>query len=112
MGFKKRRSIVRYRSPKRRHSRPKMTIPLAVLGGFVPTAAAAVETAKAQGPLGGLKMVGMRMTGYNPWVGKWYASEMAAGWIPLLTGIFAHKLANRLGINRAIARAGVPLVRI
>lgn len=108
----KRRTIVRYARPMRRHSRPKMTIPLAVLGGLVPTVVASLETAKAQGPMGGLKMAGMRMTGYNPWVGKWYASEMAAGWVPLLAGVFAHKLANRIGINRAVARAGIPLVRI
>jgi hypothetical protein len=33
-------------------------------------------------------------------------------WGPVLLGTVVHKIANKLGVNRAIARAGIPIVRI
>lgn len=109
------RTITRYRSarPKaRRRSRAQFTLPLAVLGGFVPTAAFAVQTYREQGIEGGVKAAAMRLTGYNSWVGNWYAQELLKGWLPILAGVMAHKLAGRLGINRALSRAGIPFVRV
>lgn len=37
---------------------------------------------------------------------------MKYGLLPLGLGLIAHKLAGKLGLNRAIASAGVPIVRI
>jgi len=98
--------------PRGRARRKNMTLSLAMIGGFVPTALFGLQTMKEQGPEGGLKAVTMRLTGYNAWVGNWYFSELLRGWTPILAGMFAHKVANRLGINRALSRAGVPLIRI
>lgn len=101
---------------KKIHKRAKPTVSLAVLAGLAPTAAYAYEGFKLGGDQGGIveaaHRVTMRLTGYE-WKGKvWSASELAAGWVPLLAGAFIHKGANRLGINRMIARAGIPYLRV
>lgn len=109
----KTRTIVRYRPLARARRRAaKMTIPLAVIAGLVPTAAFAAEVYRGQGIEGAAKAVTMRLTGYNPWVKQWIGSEFAAGWVPILAGVFAHKAANYLGINRALGRMGVPVLRV
>jgi hypothetical protein len=102
---------------RRTHSRAKhMTVSLAILGGLAPTAAFAIEGFKVGGDQGGIveamHRVTMRLTGWEWKGGGWSAGEMAKGWTPLLIGALAHKAANRFGINRMIARAGIPLVRI
>lgn len=96
----------------KRSRRNGFTIPLAVIGGIVPTAAFAAEGLSVGGPMEAAKRASMRLTGYNPWEKRWYLSEFAAGWLPILAGVVAHKLANKTGINRAIASAGIPLLRI
>jgi hypothetical protein len=96
----------------KRSRRHGFTIPLAVIGGLVPTAAFAAEGLKVGGPVEAAKRASMRLTGWNPWVGQWYLSEFAAGWLPILAGVVAHKLANKTGINRAIASAGIPVLRV
>jgi len=40
------------------------------------------------------------------------ASLMRQGLVPALMGFLVHMIAGRLGVNRAIGRAGIPLVRI
>ena len=112
MAVKRGKSIVRYVRSKARRRKAGFTIPLAVIGGMVPTVAFAYEGLQKGGPVEAAKRASMRLTGYNPWTGHWYFSEFASGWFPILAGLMAHKLANKVGINRALASAGVPFVRI
>jgi len=37
---------------------------------------------------------------------------MRLGLMPLAVGVLVHKVAGRLGINRAIASTGIPFIRI
>jgi hypothetical protein len=102
---------------RRAHRRAKsMTIPLGVIAGLAPTAMFALEGFQLPGTQGGIKEAGhrltMRMTGYEWKGGGFSGGELMKGWMPILLGVFAHKAANRLGINRALARSGVPLLRI
>jgi len=99
---------------KRRYHRPKMTIPLAIIAGLAPTAIHAADALQvnAGGPKVALARVGSRMTGYNALTGTFSGSELMMGWAPLLVGALAHKAANRLGINRMLSSAGIPLIRI
>jgi hypothetical protein len=94
----------------------KTTISLAVLAGFAPTAAFALEGFRVGGDQGGLTeaahRITMRLTGYEWKGGGWHAGELFKGLGPLLLGAGVHKLANRFGINRMIASAGIPLFRI
>jgi len=106
------RTVYRTVEAKRRHKRPGMTIPLGVVAGFVPLGLFAYDGLVIGGPQNASSRVAMRLTGYDSSVHKWFFKELAMGWAPILGGIFAHKAANRLGINRAIAHAGIPLLRI
>jgi hypothetical protein len=106
--------ITRYRNrPKARHHRKAgMTLPLAVLAGFAPLGIAALDGYKYNGVNGVAKRVTMGLTGYNIEDRRWYMTEMAKVAGPILAGIVVHKLAGRLGINRALGSAGVPFLRI
>jgi hypothetical protein len=55
----------------------------------------------------------MMTTGYDPTDGKikfGYAIQKLYG--PLAIGFAAHTIASKLGVNRMLARAGVPFIRI
>jgi hypothetical protein len=49
--------------------------------------------------------------GYNDTLG-FHPYLLKYGTMPLLAGFAVHWLANKIGMNRAIARAGIPFVRI
>lgn len=51
-------------------------------------------------------------TGYDFVESKWDWWWMKGGLFPILFGAGAHKVASKLGINRVIAQAGVPWLRI
>jgi hypothetical protein len=108
------KSIVRYRNrPKAKHRRQaKARIPLAVLAGFVPTVAYCIEGARESSvPWSEVShRLTKRMTGYDRTTGKWNFADLAQGWGPVVAGLVVHKLANRFGLNRMIARSGIPLV--
>lgn len=98
------------------HRAKHMTIPLAVVAGVAPTLAFAYQGFMLPGGEGGpveaAHRITMRMTGYEWKNGNFSWSQLAQGWGPLLLGAMAHKAANRFGLNRAIAKAGIPLLRI
>jgi len=104
------------RKTKRRRAGTSLSI--AVLAGLTPVAASVIAGFQEGLPGGPGVAVGeagrhamISLTGYDPELKKWKLGD-AKGGMALLTGIFAHKLAGRLGINRAIANMGVPLFRI
>lgn len=96
----------------RSRSRAGKRIPLAVLAGMVPLAYTAYSTWKAGQP----ELVGRRivagLTGFDYGDGKWKPGEMRYGLVPILGGFMIHKLAGKLGVNRAIAKSGIPWVAI
>jgi len=106
---------VKYRNrfvSKRHHKRAGMTVPVAMLAGFAPLGVAAMDGYKYNGWTGVGKRVSLGLTGYNTEDGKWYPSEMVKVTAPIVAGILVHKLAGKLGINRALAGAGVPFLRV
>lgn len=108
------KTIVRYRTPKakRHHRRAGFTLPVAVLAGFTPLAYEVLGGYRA----GGIANAGSRAlimtTGYNTQDGKWHPEMMLRGLGPIVLGMLVHKAAGRIGVNRALSRAGVPFVRI
>ena len=93
--------------------RAGMTIPLAVIGGLIPMATDVLSAYKAAGAEGALGHVSLCTTGYDPSDGQWkpaFAMQKLYG--PLFLGSMVHKLASKLGVNRMIASAGIPLIRI
>lgn len=97
---------------KRRSRTQGMTIPLAVVGGFIPTIAFAADGYRVGGFENAARRVAQRLTGIDSTANVFIWKELMAGWGPILAGFLVHKVSNRLGINRAIARAGIPLIRI
>lgn len=106
----RRRRTVYVRRAVRRAS--KMTVPVAVIAGFMPLANQVILGYKE----GGLSRVSDRvvssLTGYDPAVQRWEFAYLKNGALPILGGILVHKIASRLGVNRALGRAGVPFLRI
>jgi hypothetical protein len=89
-----------------------MTVPLAMVAGFAPLAIHALDDYK----VGGISHVGkglsVRLTGYMPDTGKMEWSYLSEGLLPIITGVIVHKIAGRLGVNRSLAGAGVPFLRV
>ncbi len=94
--------------------RKRFTLPLAVVGGFIPI----LSTSYVGFKQGGLGMAGRQfvttLTGFDPEnsAAGWQPKEMRRGALPILVGYVAHMIASKLGINRALGRAGIPFVRI
>lgn len=90
------------------HRRGRARIPLAVIGGFVPLGLNVLNGFKTSGINGaGFELV-RGTTGYNTQAGAWEWQALVRGMGPVLAGILVHKVANRLGVNGMLARAGLP----
>lgn len=90
-----------------------MTIPVAAVAGFLPLAGVMVTSFKQGGvELAGNNLVS-NLTGYDIPSKTWSMDYMRKGTIPIVAGLLAHKIiGQKLGVNRMLARAGVPLIRI
>jgi len=88
-------------------SKKRMTLPMAVMA---PVVAQAVRSGKMlmAGDTSGLVW---DYSGYGK-DGKFYPSALLRTYGPLAVGFAVHWAASKLGINRAIAKAGIPIVRI
>jgi hypothetical protein len=100
------------RSKKHHGHRGQLTVPLAVVAGFLPLVSRASQGYRTLGTHGLMLYMTNDLTGYNLDVRQWNFSELLKGWSPIIAGIAAHKVANALGVNRMLGRAKIPLVRI
>jgi len=105
----KRKVVYRNRKAKKSRRRTGMKIPLAVVAGFMPLGAGIWQRKADPRALGGYVLGSL--TGYQPGAG-WNTQFMSEGALPILAGFTAHWLAGRLGVNRLLGRAGIPLIRI
>jgi hypothetical protein len=99
----------------RKHKRAGMTIPLAVVAGFAPLAMGelgAVKRALSGDTACAAQQAVIYATGYNTDTKAFHWPTFVGSYGPILAGMVVHKLAGRLGVNRAIAKAGVPFIRI
>jgi len=90
-------------------------ISLAVLAGFVPLAMEVHNAYKTE-PDDFLNRAGHNvtaaLTGFDTYDKKFHFGHMKNGALPILAGFMIHKFAGKLGINRAIASAGIPFVSV
>lgn len=97
---------------KKRRRKKKMTIPIAIVAGFVP----GVYTLGAQlnNPREMMRQAVRIYTGYDPHPTRrdWRWQYLLDGSIPILLGLVVHSVAGALGANRMLARAGVPFLRV
>lgn len=96
---------------KRGRGRKQFTLPLAVVAGLAPAAIDLWDHRNA-GAQGFMAEVGRIFTGWDYWSASWNPALMRWGTIPIVAGGLIHMGANKLGLNRMIARAGVPFIRI
>lgn len=97
------------------HRAKKMTLPLAMLAGFVPLGGRLFTAGKllAKGDYDGAgRYASLYVAGWDVNDKKFRPSALVNSWAPLVAGMMMHKVANRLGVNRAIASAGIPIIRI
>lgn len=102
---------------KKHHSRPKFTLPLAVVAGLSSPIVRTFNSGRQYGltsPDGAIAEFSRTMIGINvmanPIQFEWW--RLRYGLMPVLLGLGVHKLANMTGVNRMLARAHVPIVRI
>lgn len=107
------------RRKKIRVSRGKMSLPVAVIAGFAPGVGRLVYHAThndhQQGnPIANVGVeAGRIFLGYDSRSGTFDARNMLYGLMPVVLGGLVHKLVGgTLGVNRMLARSGVPLLRL
>jgi hypothetical protein len=97
---------------KRGGRRGGFTLPLAAIMGFAPMFGAAMKDYKAGGAYGAAAGLSLRTTGWDIVDQKWRPEYLLQGLGPVFLGMMVHKMAGRMGINRALANAGIPLLRL
>jgi len=98
---------------KGKRKRPQMTMPLAVVAGFVPPAQIIfMESQGARGIQGGAQAVSRIFLGYDSVNARWDFRQLQYGFGPILMGFGIHKVAQMVGLNRALAAARIPFIRI
>lgn len=108
------------RNKKRWYHKPKMTIPLAIVAGFIPGVSNVVTHFKNDGIEGAgaeasrifLGYASTNKYGYNDKIG-FHPYLLKYGTLPVVAGFMAHWLiGGKLGVNRMLGRMGIPLVRL
>lgn len=94
------------------HRRKKTTIPLAVVGGLSVGLREPVQFLMQGNIEGAAWTIGRFYTGYDYKTGKFNLWDLKRGVVPLVLGVGVHKVASRLGINRAISSTGIPWIRV
>lgn len=98
----------------RGRSKRHFTIPIGIVAGFMPAVADIQKNAGSFGVLGSIQHTTAGLIGWDTVSNKWtgWTQMRAAGTPAILAGFLAHMIANKIGINRALSRARVPLIRI
>jgi hypothetical protein len=98
---------------KRRNGGRGLTIPLAVVAGLTPP----LISIAGKFPEGGIKLCMQEasriFTGWDPVIGQYDITWMKFGALPVILGGLAHRfIGGKLGINRALSKAGIPFLRL
>jgi hypothetical protein len=97
---------------KGKHKKPGFTISVSTIAGFVPLVLNVRDGYRFQGWEGAGREAVVGITGYDTRANKWSPEPIVKVMGPVLAGMLIHKLANKLGINRMIAKSGIPYIRI
>lgn len=101
---------------KRKKTRRKngFTIPIMPIAGALPGLMYGYKRGKEYGFEEGVRSMVGAYTGYHQYAdgtGVWQFQNLMRGAVPLVIGVVAHKAMGKLGVNRALAAAKVPLLR-
>lgn len=92
--------------------RSGMTLPLAVVLGFVPLGARAVGLVQAGG-VAGLQALPSSLIPYDFASRRITFANLGTGLYPILAGVITHKVVGSwFGVNRMLAASRIPFLRI
>jgi len=98
---------------KKHHRRARQTLPLAVVAGFIPPARIILaESQGGRGIEGGAVAASRIFLGYDSNTAVWDFRQLQFGFGPILMEFAIHKVATMVGVNRALAGARIPFIRI
>lgn len=98
------------RSKRRGRRQRKTTLPLAIIGGMLPVAAGVWARRSSGTEMANYLQAGF--TGVTPGTGAWNIANLRMGLFPVMAGFMVHAIAGKLGVNRALGRARLPLIRV
>lgn len=105
---------------KRNRRKVSFTLPVAVVAGFAPglsRCAYHFANPGEHGASNGIEAVGVEagriFLGYDSRNGEFNAGWATLGTLPILAGVLVHKfIGGKLGVNRMLASAGIPVIRL
>ena len=92
---------------KKHHRRGSMTLPMAVV---LPVAVLGFGVAKSLAA-GKTEDVMQGLTGFHPGQ-AWNPQAMLPNYGPIAAGFIVHWIASKIGVNKMLGRAKVPVIRI
>jgi len=95
----------------RRRGGKSFTLPLAVVAGLAP-GLSQLWRAKDYGMRQVANVASRDYIGYDPESNRITGAYLGYGLLPLLLGFLVHTVAGKIGINRALGRAGIPILRL
>lgn len=108
------KTVVRYRNrpvKKRRHKKSN-TVSMSLLAGLAAGLYAPATYLMSGDIKNTMRFTSRNYTGYDPMESRWYPGDIKKGLVPLMIGAMVHKVAGKIGINRAIGRTGIPFLRV
>lgn len=100
--------MAKKKNGKRRRRTP--TVSVAVVAGLAPGASRLYDHRANLSTLS--NEAGRIYLGYDSWTGNVNLQTLRYGLLPAFFGMVVHKVASRMGVNRAIASAGIPVLRL
>jgi len=97
------------RSKNKTTRRKRFTIPLAVVGGLIPVGVGVWNRRSSGTEMANYLQAGF--TGITPG-GGFNVANFRQGLLPVMAGFIVHSIASKLGLNRALGRSGLPIVRV
>lgn len=98
---------------KGKRKKSQITMPLAVVAGFVPPGLIIHRESQGGRGVEGAAMAASRIfLGYDSMSATWNFNQLKYGFGPILVGFAVHKIASMVGINRALGAAKIPFIRI
>lgn len=100
---------------KKKRGKRKFTIPIAPIAGFFggPATRSMITDALSGNFDGAMKNAAM-IVGWGFWDNKFHLEKLIENVGPMVAGVLVHKFVGGppLNLNRALANAGVPLIRL
>jgi len=91
----------------------RTTVPIGLVAGMLPGVTRSFNVFQSKGAQSGANEALAIYTGFDPQTRQWSIQNMQFGLIPLIAGLLLSRfVGGGLGINRMLARARVPLLRI